>query len=85
VQHEPLRALAFRAEKALQLQLSMQIRPCNESRLSLEGNARELGVDLAFRARFGLFRFVLNAEFDCGNARGRVTQCAQLDQLALDL
>jgi hypothetical protein len=85
VQYELLRAVAFRAEEALQFQPGVQFRACQEPCLGLERYAADLGLDFPGLARFLLLRCVPQLELDGGNAGRRVAQRAQLKQPAAQL
>src|SRR5262245_34741575 len=85
MQHELLRALALRGEKAVQLQLRVEFRGCKEPRLRVEGDDADFRLDLARVPRFRLLRLVPKLEFHRGNTGRRVAQRAQLKQPAAQL
>src|SRR3989442_9779070 len=76
VQHQFFRSLALRGEKAMQLDLSIQARLCQQPGLGFKRDPGDFGIDPALCARLVPLRFMPQAEFDCGNARRGVAQAA---------
>jgi hypothetical protein len=76
VQHQFFRSLALRGEKALQSDFSVQVRFCQQPGLSFKRDPCDFGIDPALCASLVLLRFMLEAEFDCRDARRGVAQNA---------
>jgi hypothetical protein len=85
MQHQPLRAPAFRGEEACQLQRGAEGSLGQEPRLRLEGHGGELGAHPASPARLVLLGLVRDLEVDGGEAAGRVAQRPELKQPAAQL
>src|SRR3954468_7375806 len=85
VQHQLFRALAFRAQESLDLDLRLQRRLRQQLRLRLERHRRDLGLHLALPAGFFLLGAVLEPELDHRDAGRGVAQGAQLDDFSADL
>ena len=80
MQHQFFRALALRAQEALDLYCAAQRSSGNQSRVRLESDGADLGLHLALRSRLVLLGLVSELEFQGREARGRVAQRAALKQ-----
>jgi hypothetical protein len=85
VQHQFPRSLALGRQESLQPQLRVELRACQQPGLCLESDAADLGFDCSRFPRLVHLRFVPQLELDCGNARRREPQRAQLKQPAAQL
>ena len=84
MQHQFLRALAFRAQESLQPHHAARLHACDQPGLRLESHRGDFRFHFSPGSGLALLRLVVHLEIDDGDPGGGVAQRAQLEDFSLD-